>query len=349
MLGPDSYYTPDNWADKLLGYVQGNPTTVADFCVGDGGLLLAAVHRFPNIACYGIDISREVIRSLRAKQPKWKLRQCDFKNEETIGKVPFMNGAKFKLIVLNPPFTCRGSKIVKVMWDGEEYHMSTALSFVMASLPYLADDGGLYAILPISCVYSQKDSKCWQYLQEHYHAQVLEVANKVFFKEKCYPNIVIVYLGKIAYTKVKGNALIEEFRSSVPIEGIHRGRLGIYQAKTITQSAEGRRFIHTTNMRKGELVDTKHVLHSTGASIKGNGVLIPRVCNPSPEKIVVFDGKESVLSDCVVLLKTRTKKQAVQLKKHLLDNWAAFSALYIGTGARYVTMNRLRTVFGLHQ
>ena len=61
MLGPDSYYTPESLAEKLLSYVQGTPTTVADFCVGDGGLLTAAVNRFPNISCYGIDISHEAI------------------------------------------------------------------------------------------------------------------------------------------------------------------------------------------------------------------------------------------------------------------------------------------------
>ena len=62
MLGPDSYYTPESLAEKLLSYVQGAPTTAADFCVGDGGLLVAAVNRFPNVSCFGIDISHEVIK-----------------------------------------------------------------------------------------------------------------------------------------------------------------------------------------------------------------------------------------------------------------------------------------------
>lgn len=346
MGGPDSYYTPDSLAERLLSYVEGNPKTVADFCVGDGGLLEAASNRFKGIACYGIDISMDVIETLKARQAKWRLHTCDFKSSEERGEVPFLRRKRMQLIVLNPPFTCRGSKVEVVKFEEKKYHISTALSFVVASLPYLANKGGLYAILPISCVYSEKDGKCWKYLQEHYFGQVLEVVNRVYFTGRCSPNIAIVYFGKQPYSN-KGTALQKEWRSSVKIEDIQRGSLGIYLAKTTEEQTKGRRFIHTTNMRKGELTETKRVLQVQCSSIVGYGVLIPRVCNPSTEKIVVFEGEESVLSDCVVFLKTKTLKQAQELKEYLLKNWKDFSSLYRGTGARYVTMTKLREVFGL--
>lgn len=347
MLGPDSYYTPESLAEKLLSYVQGAPTTAADFCVGDGGLLVAAVNRFPNVSCFGIDISHEVIKGLKKKQPEWTLCECDFKDERAIKRVGFLKRNKMQLITLNPPFTCRGSRVEHVMLDGEEYNVSKALSFVVASLPYLAEDGELYAILPISCVYSEKDSKCWQHLQIYYNAQLLERVDRVYFSGKCSPNIAIVYFGRRPYNKHREALANEEWCSSLKVLDIIRGNLSTCVAKIVEETNEGIRYIHTTNLRKGQLTETKHVMQTEFNCIIGNGVLIPRVCNPNPEKIVVFDGEKSVLSDCVVFLKTRTLKQANDLRIYLLNNWKEFSALYIGTGARYVTVRKLKEVFGL--
>ena len=98
-------------------------------------------------------------------------------------------------------------------------------------------------------------------------------------------------------------------------------------------------------MRKGELVDVGRVPKGIKEAVKGYGVLIPRVCNPNKEKVVLLKKEECVLSDCVVLLKTRTKRQAEQLKTYLVDNWAEFTKIYVGTGARYVTMERLKEYF----
>ena len=98
-------------------------------------------------------------------------------------------------------------------------------------------------------------------------------------------------------------------------------------------------------MRNGELVDVRYTKRGLKESVRGNGVLIPRVCNPNVEKLVVYDGREAILSDCVVLLQTQTKKEAQQLKRYLVKNWEEFTKIYTGTGARYVTMERLRAYF----
>ena len=46
MTGPDAFYTPDCYAVQLLSHVVSSPRNAVDFCVGDGGLLKAAEHRF---------------------------------------------------------------------------------------------------------------------------------------------------------------------------------------------------------------------------------------------------------------------------------------------------------------
>lgn len=345
MPGPDAYYTPDGLATRLLNFVVGEPRTAVDFCVGDGGLLRATEQRFTDIACFGTDISEEVIDGLAVRQPSWRLGQCDFRDVEALARIAFLQGATFDLIVLNPPFTCRGSSIEKVMIGEEEYHVSTAMSFLVGALPYLSETGAVYAILPVGCVYSQKDRKCWEYLKREYNACVLSEVQKAYFNHECTPNIVLVYLGKNPYPYITEQVAQAEPQMTVELQGISRGRLGVYEKNKVKVGKKRIPFIHTTNMRNGELVDVGYTKEGLKEAVKGNGVLIPRVCNPNKEKIVVYDGREAILSDCVVLLHTRTKKQAVQLKRHIVRNWDEFKKIYVGTGARYVTMERLRAYF----
>ena len=345
MPGPDAYYTPDGLATRLLSFVVGEPRTAVDFCVGDGGLLKATEQKFEDITCFGIDISEEVIDRLATRQPSWRLAQCDFRDGEALAKIPFLQDSSFDLIVLNPPFTCRGSSIEKVMIGNEEYHVSTAMSFLVDSLPFLSERGTIYAILPVGCVYSQKDRKCWEYLKKEYNACVLSEVQKAYFNKKCTPNIVLVYLGRTAYPQLAVQEEVMAESASIELQSISRGRLGVYEMKQVKAGKKRIPFIHTTNMRNGELVDVGYTKEGLKEAVKGNGVLIPRVCNPNKEKIVVYDGREVILSDCVVLLQTRTKKQAVQLKRYIIKNWEEFKKIYVGTGARYVTMERLRVYF----
>lgn len=345
MPGPDAFYTPDGLAGKLLSFAVGIPRTVIDFCVGDGGLLKAAEQKYTNIECFGIDISDEVVDNLSVRQPLWHLRQCDFIDVKALAKIPFLKGATFDLIVLNPPFTCRGGTINKVFIGEDEYHVSTAMSFLVKVLPYLSNDGGIYAILPVGCVYSQKDRKCWQYLQENYHACVLSEMQKAYFNHKCTPNIVFVYLGCKPYPQKQEQIARTVSQTMVQLKGISRGHLSVCEMKKVKVGKKRLPYIHTTNMKNGELVDVGFTKEGIKESVKGNGVLIPRVCNPNVEKVVVYDGKEAILSDCVVFLQTRTKKEAVQLKRFLVKNWTEFKKNYVGTGARYVTMERLSVYF----
>lgn len=347
MPGPDSFYTPDELAGKLLSFVVDTPSTAVDFCVGDGRLLKAAEQRYKDIECFGTDISDEVVDNLAARQPLWHLEQCDFRDVAALAMISFLMDKKFDLIVLNPPFTCKGSTVNKVFIGEEEYHVSTAMSFLVGALPFLSDNGGIYAILPVGCVYSQKDRKCWQYLQENYHACVLSEVQKANFNNKCSPNIVFVFLGRTPYPCLKKDIKTEP-KAIVKLEGITRGRLSVCEMEKVEVGKVRLPFIHTTNMRNGRLVNVGYTKKDIKESVKGNGVLIPRVCNPNVEKVVVFNGNEAILSDCVFLLRTRTKKEAVQLKHYLVNNWADFSKNYVGTGARYITIERLKYYFHYH-
>lgn len=346
MSGPDSFYTPPLLADKLVGYIASpNITRAVDFCVGDGDLLKAVAKRYIGVQLYGTDISDETLAKLANNCPEWHLEKCDFKDDDSVSNVSFLKRKKFDLIMLNPPFTCKGSIVETVVFEGVQFRVSTAMLFLMRALRFLAPNGGLYAILPISCVYSIKDKKAWTYLKEHHNACILEESNKVNFTNKCAPNIALVFVGNY---KVNGISMTNCFDfSSLPVSSIQRGCVRM-QHPNYSNSKEAIPLIHTTNLQKGELVKLKRIITGKNILVNGSGVVIPRVCNPNPNKIALLD--EDIvyaLSDCVIVLKTATKIDAERLRDKIIEHWCDFVSVYKGTGAQYTTIERLKNLFGM--
>lgn len=344
----DSYYTPSSLADKLVNYiVPAQISRAVDFCVGDGNLLKAVAKRYNNAKLYGTDISGDALIKLSNQCPNWHLGKCNFKTDKSVNSVPFLKDRLFDLIVLNPPFTCKGSVVENLKFEGGEYRVSTAMFFLMKALKYLAPNGGLYAILPISCVYSVKDRKAWDYLKAHYNACILEESNKVCFTSKCAPNIVLVYVG---HYKVNGIEKTNTFDfSSLVVTSIVRGCVRM-QNLQYSKSKNAVPLIHTTNLQKGKLVNLKCIMPRNNILVNGNGVVIPRVCNPSPDKIALLDENLIyALSDCVIVLRTKNRIDAKKIRDSIIKHWHDFLLVYKGTGAQYTTLERLRTLFGMTQ
>ena len=132
----DSHYTPSILAEYLISHIKKNKVkTIADFCIGEGDLLKTAQKKWKNVKFYGNDISGRVIRLLKRKYPEWVLGNCDFLNSKSRNKANVFRN-KFDIILLNPPFTCRGSTINHVIFDNIEFNMSTAMAFFVESINY---------------------------------------------------------------------------------------------------------------------------------------------------------------------------------------------------------------------
>ncbi len=346
MKGPDSYYTPEFLAEKLVGYVSGKHIrSVADFCVGDGVLLRAMSNCYKDVKFYGTDISKWVIDELIRKQPTWSLDVCDFRNDDSIEKVEFLRNQLFDLVLLNPPFTCKGSIVETFIFEGVEFKMSTAMLFLVRALRFLSEQGGLYAILPISCIYSQKDRVIWGYLKEKHNACVLEEPDRVRFTNKCAPNVVLVYVGKYHIDGIQEKQELS-FRE-LPVVNVVRGSVRM-QNLVECDDKTAVRLIHTTNIQKGKLVNLIRIGRSQAMRVKNNGVVIPRVCNPNKYKVALLSGKYSYyLSDCVIALLTNEYTEAIAVRKYIVENWNVFSMIYKGTGAQYTTTERVKELLGL--
>ena len=350
----DDYYTPVELADKLVAYIPSNNfTTAADFCVGDGDLLKAVQKKFPFIKCYGTDIAEDAIKRLKLTHSLWNLAVCDSLDEIALQKVPFIGFQKFDLIVLNPPFTCKGSTVHKCEFDGTYFNISTAMLFVVKALQFKTGFGELFAILPSSCAYSQKDRQIWKYLEDYYNLQILEEPNRLYWKN-CSANIVLVSIGGKSKTTTSKTTSQLGFKN-LPILKIERGRINPVNATT-QEGNDGVCFVHTTNLHNNEIVNSVRIKNPSrkgsnryGEQVcKGPAVLLPRVCNPNVGKVCVF--KESVPfipSDCVIVMSVSSIEDAQLVANCIIQRWNDFRVIYQGTAAKYTTMSRIRELFGL--
>lgn len=347
----DNFYTPIELADKLASLIiEDGIKTVIDFCVGNGDLLKAVQRKFPNVECFGTDIAIEAIEPLRESQPAWKLEVCDFSVTERFDELSDFNQRKYDLIVLNPPFTCKGSSICKIEFEDISYKVSTAMMFVTNALKYRADDGVLYAILPSSCAYSQKDRQLWEYLIKKYNLQILAAPDRMYWQD-CSASIILVSIGG----RIKREHIDKDLYdfSALPIKKIVRGHISPHEAYYV-DGRKGVKYIHTTNLQKNKIVNCsciglpreRDVKRYGNISVQGPAVLIPRVCNPNIGKVCVYKYKsEFVPSDCIIALCTKNIEDAILIADTIHEQWVQFRTIYQGTAAKYTTMERVLKLF----
>ena len=336
----DSYYTSDAFAEVLTGFIDFTKVhTVADVCVGGGNLLRAAQKRKGDLLCFGTDISSDVIDKLCVQHSDWILGTCDFLDTESRNKT-FLCGRSFDLILLNPPFTCKGSVIRVIFYKGEEFHVSTSMAFLVNVLQYIKPQGEIFAIMPISTIYSQKDRKIWSEICNDFRVVVHQESEHEFFGE-CAPNVVII---SIRRGETKG-PIFNQPRLYVSMEiEVVRGTKNMHY---MSQRAGDVQLIHTTSLQRNKIVEDLHV-SSDVWRVKGPGVLIPRVGLPKNDKICLMpSNKKCAISDCIILLRTKTVRESKLLKQLILDDWDNFSSLYKGTGAKYITIERVKNYFGI--
>jgi predicted RNA methylase len=334
----DSFYTPKVLADKLIGFIKNdNFKSVADFCAGDGELLRAAVDRWPEIKCFGSDISAEAIDQMKSKHKNWKLSNIDFldKNDREKAKI-FKKQPLYDLILLNPPFSCIGGTISKVEFDDEIFNVSTAMSFLVTSLKYLKPKGCLYAILPTSIANSQKDKTLWRVLEDKHNLSILEEPKTKYFKG-CTPNVILVSLND--FTQISRQRNIPRIPHDFNDISIFRGKLSM---NLVEEVLHGDYLIHTTNMSSNRIVNLHTRANKTSSRVTGPAVLLPRVGNPTFSKLCIIKPHESyVLSDCVIAIKTSSLEDSYRLFNYIQNHWEQVKEMYTGTGARYITIEKL--------
>lgn len=347
----DSFYTPDYLAKLLVNYAKNTTVkSVVDFCVGEGELLKAAFQKWPDSDLYGTDISIEIINKLNKEHPDWKIEYCDFVDENSRNQCSVLK-KQFDIILLNPPFTCKGATISTVVFDNKIFKMSTAMSFFVTSLTYLKTGGEIYAILPQSVAYSEKDSIIWQYLSDFYSLRILEERHNKDFRQ-CTPNTILVNLIK---KKNKAPIILKTDTYNLtqflpnPVR-IIRGSISMHLKEKYAYGEMKLPLIHTTNLQNHSISNITYFIRSEHSVVKGPALLIPRVGNYSQHKITMINtGEKYSISDCIIALEYKDINECCKLFDYIINNWPTFVQIYKGTGAKYTTIKRIHDFFGFIQ
>lgn len=332
----DPFYTPDKIAQEMVALYDGHPNLIGDFCAGDGGLLRACEERFPQAQYFANDKSKRAYRKLLKRHLNWDVHNLDLLSDESLREVMHLDGA-FDLLLLNPPFTCKG-ELYKFIFDGLQFSASKALLFLIRSIRFLAREGRLLAVLPVGVLVAERDARLMAYLKRVYGFHIHRKVSGVSFAGK-EPNVILAELCRpailAAYTPKKVRKQDYGF--------LHRGTLNVVDATNSLMPKKGVTFIHTTNLVAGKIVAAKtKVSPSKSKVLEGPAVLVPRVGNPNIDKVVVVgDGTKCILSDCVIAILSRDNSSAYLIQNIIRAQKESFYRLYVGTGAKYITLSRL--------
>ena len=353
----DLYHTPEHVARKLLAAIRSAPAVVADFAAGHGNLLRVAREKWPDAKIIGTDRSKSVYK-VKGTIPDALIGLCDFLNPASRARCNALATSKLRVsvAVLNPPFSCRGAKTVLTKLAGVDVRCSVSLAFVVNSFPYLQDGGEVVAVLPAATVYAEKDRAAWLTIREHAEYRILGWNGNRTFND-CFPRTVMVYLKLRPLrraTKLSGSRSInipsgfvreaadaqDPRRATARIIKLFRGKQPMFSAPT-TSGHSFLPLVHSTELRNNSVNLKSRRTKSNLDTISAPAVLISRVGAPMQEKVAVLKQGRVVLSDCVIALCCSSGIEANDLSALLLKQWRDFESSYSGTGARYITIQRL--------
>lgn len=342
MFELDQYYTPEEVAiDAIESGSQMEPSVCVDSTCGSGNLLSAAESVFANIDCIGVDKDRNIIKSLKRKNPSWTLSSADMLQPSSYKKtLAYSYSSDCDLLLLNPPFSHGNRKSIPVEYMGTMQKCSVAMAYVLHSFNAFRPQHGAIIIVPESVLYSDTDKSARQALSRNYATQIIKELHCTTFRGTRARATVIRLAPEPKPRSIPFTEGHLPFKRRVEIV---RGGLPVHQ---MNEAKTGIPFIHTTAMSQLKYKVDDTLLHLTPpftrGIINGHFVLLPRVGVPIRNHLRPHYSKGDIqLSDCVIAIRCRTKNEARETARLLKDYWDNLELLYRGTGARYITVERL--------
>lgn len=247
------------------------------------------------------------------------------------------------MVLLNPPFSCRGGAKRTVKVSDQIIACSQAMAFVLTAIQYLAPRGQIVTVLPSGTLRAQKDREAWEYLAARFSVRLVSTNGHRTFNG-CFPKTVVIHIDRAAECRRSRSPFDVKpiRRSGVGHEvELMRGSLQMH-ALPNQRTVKPTRLIHSTSLRGGEVAGKAMTVRTSRSRVSGPAVLLPRVGQPAASKIAVVGNRtQFALSDCVIAIKCRRVSHARDVKAMLLSNWDHVAAAYGGTCAPYVTLPRV--------
>ena len=349
----DRIYTPPHLAALMAEASRARPGRnedfiVADFAVGSGELLLAAATIWPGATMVATDIDCQAVRNLRKRSDGWRTGVCDFTNARSRQSSPVLRSlnGRTNLVLLNPPFSCRGGKRVSARVGGITSECSPGLAFVVNSIDYLTEGGELIAVLPQGSLTSERDAGTWGLLRTMGDTEVLKNNGFGTFACAAVRTAVIRFQKRHSREKAEASPVLNTCSASrqncLPPVHIVRGTTQMNEIQRGEGCTDSIAFIHSTHLQDFTVSSHDRVCGRLGRCAVGPMVLLPRVGQPKRSKVAKYpDPDVFMLSDCVIALMCHNAESAELLWKDLQCNWSLLEQEYVGSGARYITNRRL--------
>ncbi len=330
----DKFYTPSVLADELVNLATVNPTSVADFAAGTGNLLAAALKKWPNALLYANDVDADAIRQAGERLPLAEAWSADFLSS----RFHAHNASEvqgWSIILLNPPFSQREAPVHVPLGRHSGLRCSRSMAFVMTAVQYLSADGQLLAILPSSTLLNKIDQTARAVLQSNYLVEVVREPAYGLFEGAD----VSTYFLRIS-ARDRPAFLSETRKGDLQSWKITRGNISI--ARAHRRNARTCGWVHTTGLNKGGISHRyEFPAEAYGKIAPAGSILLPRVGRFGVDKIVLVDRDHGEhISDCIFAIghSTRDPEFIVDLLK---SNFSQLQTFYGGTGAPYITRDRL--------
>lgn len=320
---------------------DGQPSIVADFTAGSGELLRAAMKLWPEATFIGTDISSVAVSALERAQGIDQTGTCDFLSATSRAKCKALDTVKNRidLVLLNPPFSCRGGTRQSIRTLHFAVTCSVSMAFVLEAFEYLRIGGELVALLPAGSLTSQKDREAWAQLRRRANINILSRYGSRTFGAWA-PSTVLLRVvkegsaKKLTHAESASLALNPRHAAKVLVK---RGCLQMHRLE------EGKlQLAHSTDLRNYGIEDSGRRVQSTTSTVSGWFVALCRVGSPRKDKIAIhYALNPMALSDCIIAICCENQTTAKRLHRKLIAHWGKISNLYSGTGAKYITLSNL--------
>ena len=349
----DKIYTPPYLAASMAkaALVQPKPGlefVVADFAAGSGELLIAAKELWPTATIVATDIDSRAVYALRRTFNEWHTGVCDFLNLRSQRSSALLRNlvGRTNLVLLNPPFSCRGGTRVPVTVGGVISKCSTGLAFVIASVNYLVEGGELVAVLPEGSLTSERDAATWTLLQSLGDIEVVTTNGIRAFPRRVIRSVVVRFKKQRSRAKTVEPTILSGYDTAsqelYPRVHIVRGTTMVHEIHRGLGDGDSVPFVHSTHLQDFSISCHLEVRNCLGRCAVGPMVLLPRVGQPKKSKVAQHLGcQRFMLSDCVIALMCHSPKAAERLWSDLQAHWDLLEREYVGSGARYITNRRL--------
>ncbi|MEI7832792.1 MAG: N-6 DNA methylase [bacterium] len=335
----DFFCTPNLIARSMAeAFQMSDCPIIADFAVGDGSLLHACEALWPNSLYYAVDIQQKLVSSLSLQKPNWRIATCDFLDTaQRTQALDSMDFSSCSAIILNPPFSCRGNRRYSSQLFDVVFKTSLAMAFVITSLQYLDDQGEMVALLPVGCIYSEKDHAAWEYIRNHFTIDSI-CSNHHSSFPNCAASTEVIRISRLP-----GNEIVPHGHAPIA-KNYNLGKLSLFRGSfsmnevSKYSSVTGIPLLHTTCVTTDTINTSIYSIEYERNILQGPLLLVPRVGRPDKRKIITYDSNDQViLSDCLFGLAADSYEICESVKKIIWSNWDQFEPLYRGTGAKYLT------------